>query len=121
MNRRDYLDARGCPDLQKIIGLFDGYAAIPEWAWAWFDADLAVFRVRMTAFSPVSIKRTPRPWRSYPKSEECCDCYQHGAFGYSAESLRRMEHPELTDPTGEMVWFCDRHRPGKFFADAGRT
>jgi hypothetical protein len=27
-------DLAGNPDLQKLVGIFGGYAKIPQWAWA---------------------------------------------------------------------------------------
>ena len=45
---------------------------------------------------------------------------QRGIFGYRGETLARMgltDLAALAEP-GELIWFCDTHKPAKHFADA---
>ena len=79
----DYFDAQGCPDLRKFIPIFGGYSKIPAWAWARWDTDNAGYRTRMVAIATVSsTSKQAVPIKLYQASEECCQCYQRGMFGY---------------------------------------
>jgi hypothetical protein len=120
-----FSDDRGNPDLQKLVGIFGGYAKIPQWAWAKWDADTAAYRSRIGMVTPGPSKSTAVvPVRLYPSSEECCQCYQRGVRGYHGETLARMG---FTDPDlaglaqpGGLIWFCEQHSPANHFADARR-
>jgi hypothetical protein len=119
----DYFDAQGCPDLQRFIPIFGGYSKIPAWAWARWDTDNAGYRTRMVVIATgSSTSKQVVPIRLYPASEECCRCYQHGVFGYRGETLARMglTHLAALAEPGELIWFCDAHKPAKHFADARR-
>jgi hypothetical protein len=109
------------PDLQKLIEQFGSYSKITAEAWARWDADAEAYRARITAPPPAPIGQ-PRlvSSRLYPASEECCCCYARGIFGYSIKSLTDIGRADLAEPDEVMTWFCDQHRPGKYFADARR-
>jgi hypothetical protein len=115
----DYFDAQGRPDLQRLVEIFGGYDKITPSAWAQWDADCAAYRSRMITIAPAEEKRPQAIKSLYPPQEECCRCYARGTFGYRAETLLRIGLSDPTEP-GELLWFCDRHKPAKYFADARR-
>jgi hypothetical protein len=114
----NYSDDRGNPDLQKLVGIFGGYAKIPQWASAKWDADTAAYRSRMGMVTPGPSKSTAVvPVRLYPSSEECCQCYQRGVLGYHGETLARLG---FTDPDlaglaqpGGLILVLRAAQPGK--------
>jgi hypothetical protein len=123
MNSISYLDAHGRPDLQRLVEIFDGYANITSDVWREWNAAVAAYRTRMTVITTPAPARQVVSIKLYPSHDECCLCYAHGAFGYRKETLSRQELADLAavaEP-GELTWFCDDHRPGKYFADARRT
>jgi hypothetical protein len=70
-------------------------------------------------------RQTPAPTskpRSYSSWEECATCFAHGIFGYRKETLARFGQltPAASTEPGELVWFCCKHMPARFFADARR-
>ncbi len=108
----DYFDVRGCPDLHRLIEIFGGYSAVPQWAWLKWDADTAAHRARMVTIESGNSTQVVRvnPFRPYPPQDECCHCYQRSIFGYRAALAE----------SSDLIWFCDQHKPAKHFADARR-
>jgi hypothetical protein len=112
------------PDLQRLVEISGGYDKITPSAWAQFDADMAAYYARMIT-PPASTGERSRlvSIRLYPSFEECPCCYARGVFGYRAETLAHMGQPApaaLIDEPSELLWFCDQHKPSKYFADARR-
>jgi hypothetical protein len=120
----DYFDDRGNPDLQKLVQIFRGYNKIPQWAWTKWDADNIEFQKRRRLILPPDSKSavTVAVPKTYPASDECCRCHQHGAFGYRAKTLAQMgvTDPVALDGSDDLVWFCDAHKPATHFTDARR-
>jgi hypothetical protein len=113
-------DNQGRPCLQRLVASYGRYTAIPANAWDAWDAMVAVHGECLRAIAPASNTRPRVIKRLYPSSEECCRCHAHGAFGYRAVTLFRMGQADLIDESDALTWFCDRHKPAKYFADVRR-
>jgi hypothetical protein len=118
--------ALSCPDLQDLITRFGGYDdKIPAEAWKQVDRNIAAYRrqLRSLAVTGVSKPTASNPYKLYPASEECCLCYQRGAFGYRKQTLARFGRLALLSEStcaGDLIWFCHQHKPANDFADARR-
>jgi hypothetical protein len=121
----DCLDEHGCPDLQTLVRRSGGCDKITAEVWTQFDADIAAWhkrrRVINASVTAPSVTKTPSR-RSCASFEECAACFARGTFGYRKQTLSRIG--QLTTAAavepGVMVWFCHRHMPARFFADARR-
>jgi hypothetical protein len=114
-------DDQGRPCLQRLVAAYGGYNRIPADAWRAWDAMVAAYRERLRAIAPAANTRPQAIKRFYLSSEECCRCYEHGTFGYCTATLSEIGQADLiSDESGETIWFCDRHRPAEYFADARR-
>jgi hypothetical protein len=117
--------ALSCPDLQDLITRFGGYNKIPAEAWKQFDRNIAAYRrqLRARAVTGISKLTASDPFKLYPASEECCLCYQRGAFGYRKQTLARFGRLALLSEStcaDDLIWFCHQHKPANDFADARR-
>jgi hypothetical protein len=124
LNGIAYLDGQGRPDLQQLIGIFGGYSNITPEAWRQWDAAVAAYRARMTVIAmPPPGRGASTVVKFYPSHEECCKCYAYGEFGYRKETLvqRGLADLAAVAEPGELIWFCDDHKPAKYFADVRRA
>ena len=117
--------ALSCPDLQDLITRFGGYNKIPAEAWKQFDRNIAAYRRQLRALTVTGVSKptASNPYKLYPASEECCLCYQRGAFGYRKQTLARFGRRDLLSEStsaDDLIWFCHQHKPANDFADARR-
>ena len=99
----------GQPDLQALIQQCGGYDKITPKLWAAWDRANAEWQERRRRIRPPAdefLEQLPKPEPT--TFEACATCGQEAYFAYrDAES-------------GELVWFCAKHRPAKWWADARR-
>jgi hypothetical protein len=99
----------GPPDLHEFIRRFGGYAKVTPEGWAEWDLLNAQYQARHRKIDPdekAFLASLPKP----PPSpfQVCASCSAEAHFGYKDAE------------TGQLVWFCELHRLGKWWADARR-
>jgi hypothetical protein len=99
----------GQPDLQALVAQCGGYNKITPELWAAWDRANEEYQERRRRMRPPVdefIAQSPKPQPT--PYEFCATCNQEAHFGY-----RDAE-------TGELVWFCGKHRLAQWWADARR-
>jgi uncharacterized protein (DUF3820 family) len=90
------------PDLQVLVAKHGGYHCIPQQAWDEYDKAMIDWQTRRRArFCPEKI-----PSDDTASPFECRTCGDPARFGYTDRA------------SGEMRWYCAKHRLGQRWADA---
>jgi len=97
------------PDLQMLIRQCGGYHRITPELWRAWDRANAEYQERCRRIRPPEdefLEQLPKPEPT--TFEACATCGQEAYFAYrDADS-------------GELVWFCGKHRLAQWWADARR-
>jgi hypothetical protein len=92
------------PDLQTLVAEYGGYNKITPEAWEEWDAATKQWK-QDVRLGNAEIEASPA--RAGGDRPACPGCGSEGFWGFK-------------NKIGALVWYCDQHRPAKFWADAKR-